>query len=234
MSVSELLVVPPNRCTGALPRSSRVGSICPLAAEHIDLIPSGEWAGLIAQRQSAAVNMRDFIRDINDQDGVGSCATESTAKGIETQRLLHGLPYVALNPWFIYSHTSGGVDRGSSIDENLEFVRKYGCASKDVWPRSKGWRTKPTQEAYHDALQYKIDEFYDVTTTQEIGSCLLKGHVVVFGWQSHSELMIDLISPSTALVVNSWGDTWSGDGMHEVRLSSVNFMYGCFAIRTTS
>jgi hypothetical protein len=157
--VSDTLIIPPGKKTGCLPRRSRVGEVCPLLADHINVIPRDEWAQYIGE-----VELSIYVRKIKDQNGVGSCATESTAQGVEIVRSFAGLPWVELNPWFIYATSSGGVDRGSNIDTNLEFVRQYGVAPESVWPRSRGWRTKPSADAYEAAKAFRIDEFYDVTS----------------------------------------------------------------------
>lgn len=223
------LIIPDGKKTGCLPRVSKVGGVCPLLSDRVKTIPVGEWPGLIGE-----VELRSRVTKIKDQDGVGSCATESTSQGVEIVRAWSGKPYVELNPWFIYQTTSGGSDRGSSIDENLEFVRANGIAPESIWPRSKGWRTRPSEEAKAAALEYRIDEFFDITTTEEIGTALLLGFPVVFGWQGHSCVLTQLLSTTEAEYANSWAPTWGDQGFGRIRLSSINFQYGAFAIRTVS
>lgn len=222
----DLLIVPPDRATGCLPRVSRPGEWCSLAAEAIGVIPVEEWAGLIPD----APNLRQRVNKIKDQDGVGSCATESTTQATEITRDMSGQPWVELNPWFIYHTSSGGRDSGSSVDANLRFVREKGIAPESVWPRSKGWRAKPSAEAYEAALSYRIEEFYDIQNTTEIGSALLKGFPVVFGWSGHSCVLTRLLTPTQAEYANSWGN-WGDQGFGKINLRSINFGYGAWALR---
>jgi len=112
-------------------------------------------------------------------------------------------------------------------------VRDNGIAPESVWPRSKGWQATPSADAREAAKLYRIEEFYDITTTAEIGTALLLGFPVVFGWSGHSCVMTQLVNPTTAEYANSWGN-WGDQGFGQLRLSSVNFNYGAFAVRTVS
>lgn len=162
-----------------------------------------------------------------------SCAAESTVGNFTTTRVFNGLPLVEFNPWFVYNTTSGGRDGGSSIDENLEFMRKYGVAPASIWPRSKGWRAKPSAEAYAEALKYRVIEFYDITNAEELGSALLQGFCVTFGRSGHAIYSIELVSTTTHRYMNSWGD-WGDKGTEVENLSRINWGYGAFAIRVVT
>jgi hypothetical protein len=177
------------------------------------------------------VRGRDDVQEILDQNGVGSCATEMTAQGIRTQKVRQNLPNVQLNPWFLYYHASGGVDRGSSIDEDAVLARDIGCASMAVWPREKGWRTKPSAEAYADALNHRIFEMFELASQREVMTALVKDHPVGFGHDSHAELMVDILSLTEADVANSWSKQWGDGGYHSFPFSRINFAYGCIAFR---
>ena len=178
-----------------------------------------------------SVELRSCVTTIKDQDGVGTCATESTTQAVEIVRRFEGQEYVELNPWSIYWYTSGGRDSGSSIDDNLAYVREKGICPESLWPRSKGWKSRPSAEAMEAALQYRIDEFYDVTTIAEAGTALLLGFPVVFGWQGHSLRAHAATStpppPSTPIRGRRPGATTDSA---RCRLNSINFGYGMFAL----
>jgi hypothetical protein len=143
---------------GCLPRKFRPGERCPMLGEQIKIIPSGEWD---AAAKDLGDSLPQHITHVLDQDGVGSCATEATAGSVMLSRSVAGMESVLLNPWSIYATTSGGRDGGSAIDDNLAFAREYGICPESIWPRSKGWRAKPSAEAMEEAKKFKIVEFYE-------------------------------------------------------------------------
>lgn len=226
-------IIPPGKKAGCLPRSTKVGAACPLFGEKIQVLSEEDIRDAIVYRKANGISNRKWVDEILDQDGVGSCATEATAQGVKTRKKMSGRDCKTLNPWFLYYHSSGGVDRGSSIDENLALARDKGVPSMEVWPRSKGWQTRPSDEAYADALNNRIFEFYDMGSIMEIRTALVMDFVVVFGHDSHAELMIDIPDYAGADVANSWSTGWGDGGFHTkpFPFSRVNFNYGAFAVR---
>jgi hypothetical protein len=218
----------PRHLGGCLPRKTKFGQCCLPLADSIEIIPRSQWNDLIG-----TVDLRPKVNQVLDQDGVGSCATESTTQALMIAREVAGHPFELLNPWSIYRVTSGGSDNGSSIDENLEYAREYGVLPESYWPRSKGWRAVPPTGWKDVAAQYRIDEFFDIRNTEEVGTALLLGFPVVFGWDGHSCVMTSLKSSTVAGYANSWGD-WGDEGFGTVKLSSINFSYGAFAVRTAT
>ena len=214
---------------GCLPRRSRPGELCPMAADRVPLVPEDEW-----DRWGQEVNLRPFVRTVLDQDGVGSCAAEATTQAVMIARAIAGLPHVVLNPWTLYCYTSGGVDRGSSIDENLRVAMERGIAPMNLWPRSKGWRAKPTGAAAEAALLYRPAEFWDVADVSEHVSCLLKANPVVWGANGHAVCAVHYDSRGP-LIVNSWGEEWEDDGFGVwTPYTKINWSYGAFAVRCSA
>jgi len=225
---------PPNRVRGCLPRRSRPGTICPMAADRIKVIPRAEWSDLASQL-AAGQGLKPFVRDVLDQASVGSCGMESSAGSVMVSRVFRGLDHVLLNPLSGYHFTCHGVDRGSSIDENLEFIREHGLAPESVWPRSKGWRAKPSVEAMAAALAFRIEEFYDISSIDEMVSAILQGYPVVYGANGHAVCKVRHLNENEGEDLNSWGPEW-GDGGFGVWASyrAVNWQYGAWAIRACS
>ena len=229
-SSNPTIVYPSNRIAGCLPRKFRPGEKCPMMASRIKIIPSGDWA---AAAKELGDSLRRKVPVVLDQGSIGSCATEATAGDVMINRSIAGSPSVLLNPLFIYHHTSGGSDNGSSIDENLAFVRDNGIAPEAVWPRSKGFRIKPPADAYEAAKDFKIEEFFDIGTVNEFVSALLKGFAVVFGSNGHAILAVQHMG-SYPLILNSWGD-WEDGGFGKwCSYNAINWGYGAFAVRVPS
>lgn len=171
--------------------------------------------------------------------GVHNCATESTSQAMEVIGVRCGFKWQELNPWSIYRVTSGGSDRGSNIDDNLEFARTVGVLPCSYFPRygANGtvinkWNAKPPDGWEEVAAVNRIDEWWDMTTIDEVGTALLLGYPVVVGWSSHSEVMVDLLPGAKAVVANSWSTEWGDKGFHVEPLSKINWGYGAFAVRT--
>lgn len=221
-------VSPPDRPMGVLPRASRFGEFCGAAADHIPLIPRADWSGFAGQSP-----VKNFVKEIKDQDGVGSCATESSTQAVQVIEAIAGRPFIELNPWFIYHTTSGGSDRGSSIDANLRFIREHGIAPASVWGRDQGWRKRPSDEAVEAALEHRIEEFYDIASVDEMVSALIQGWPVVWGSKGHSVLKVEHLNEREGLDCNSWGEKWGNGGFGVwTPYSSINWNYGAWALRT--
>lgn len=220
---------PANTKPGCLPRKFNPGELFPMASEKITLIDRADWARLAKDN----LQMKPFVKVILDQNGYGSCATESTTGAVMACRAFAGLPHVLLNPLSIYSTTSGGRDSGSSIDVNLDFAQKYGICPELAWPRSNGWRTKPTADAMKAALDFRIEEVYDISTIEEMVSALLTGFCVVYGANGHSVLKVQHLDETQGLDANSWATTWGDKGFGVwAKYRAINWAYGAFAVRS--
>jgi len=218
---------------GCLPRRTKPGETCPLFSSRVQVIPEGEW-----EQRSKDITLQPFSRTPFNQRNVGSCAAESKDKAVDTGMAVAGLPEVRFNPYGTYHFVNGGQDRGSTLDDNLNFGREYGCFPEAVWPRSKGWQQKPDEAAMAEAAKYKIVEYYDITTKAEFVSALLLGIPVTFGAKGHAVTAVaHLHARNAPLIINSWGETWEDGGFGVWatynELASM-LRYGCYAVRTVT
>jgi len=218
--------------TGCLPRTSLVGSTCPLLSTRIETLPDD----VLSQYED--VDLSHLVRKIKYQNPAGSCAAESSTLADEVGRESAGQAFEELNSWFVYYHTGGQRDRGdgrsggSEIDTNLAFIRENGVAPISVWPRiDNGWRTKPSAEAYEAAKSFKILEFYDITSIAEAKTAIVLGMPVVYGANGHSVLKVAMNGKDA----NSWGTTWKDAGFGVwVPFNRINWNYGAFAVRVAT
>lgn len=199
-------------------------------------IPRSEWPEWIAAKN----NNSSYVWNIYDQDGVGSCACESCYGAFKVIREACGLERVEFNPWAAYNLVSGGVDRGSTLPDNLNLLRDTGAFPESVWPRSKGWRTRPPQEAFDAAAQYRIDEYYQTSSWDEAASAMLLGWILYYGRQGHALFGVDLLNDRQFRYGNSWGQWGSASPFNdEVTYgfgvdngASIEWGYGAYAFRT--
>lgn len=226
--------------SGALPRQTAFGKLkgVPVFRDVIEIIPESEWLSLIPKQDGLRQCVppcygHESEQGIYDQDGVGSCASEAKDQSMSIIRVAKGLRWVEFNPWGTYYTVSGGVDRGSTLDDNIAFAMERGCFPESIWPRSKGWRAKPSDAAYEAAYDYRLLEVFDIETREEAGTALLKGWPVYYGSNGHAKVFVRLTEDgNTCIYANSWALTWGDGGFGMERLTSVNFGYGCFAVRS--
>jgi len=131
-------------------------------------------------------------------------------------------------------------DSGAQIRNAIKAMNKYGICSDELWPYDpKTMFNKPTPEAYIDALQYKVLDYYRVSVDQNaIKQVIASGYPLVIGISIYESFE----SPQTAEsgvvplpqkgedlmgghcmcvygydqegahVRNSWGPTWGKNG----------------------
>jgi len=181
----------------------------PIVRDVMDVIPDTDWLDIIRGTNKPECSTLSWLTF--DQNGYGSCASEAGNMGTTVVREASGRERVEFNPLFTYYTVSGGRDGGSSLDENVAFLKEHGSCPESVWPRSKGFRAKPSDEAYAAAENYRADEIYDIDTSssavfyREFGSALLYGYCVDFGYPGHSILATELVEedPSNPIMSQS-------------------------------
>ncbi len=221
------LVIPNGKATGLLPSRGVFGDSCPLFADEIEVIPREHWAELIPQQPG----LRPHVHHVFDQDGEGSCASESATGALQIIRTVAGQSFVKLNPWSVYAYTKIGGG-GSTLDDNMRHLRDHGVAPMSIWPRSEGVRRLPADVAAI-AKQYRLDEFYELGSELEAGTALLKGFPVAFGWNGHSCCFTRLLDDrGNAEYLNSWHESWGDQGFGRLNLREVYWGYRMFAYRT--
>ena len=200
-----------------------------------NLIPTNKWDALINHPDKP--NMRKFVPKghILSQGSVGSCASESKDGLTMATRVRLGQTPVKMNAYGTYGRVNGGYDGGSSLQANLEFAMEKGCFPEDVWPRSHGWRTEPSREAYEAAMHFRVKEIWNVANWEEFVSALLYGCGVYFGYPGHAIWATEPLPGGTRTgYCNSWGDDWGDEGFGTLNKSSIQWGYRAYAFRVVT
>ena len=153
-----------------------------------------------------------------DQDGYGYCWCHSTVSAMLIVRAKMNQPYADLSAFHIGCIIKGYRNQGGRGAESMEFAAEKGCATSATWPQQSTQRGNDKAEMWADAAKYRITEWMDLGRSKErLVTCLLMGIPVVsdFNWWSHSVCTVDLVSinPFRTRIWNSWGDSWSENGM---------------------
>jgi len=224
---------------GLLPRVTHFGGLKGIPifrdAEDLPIIPRSEWQGILDT--AGAPECSSLIWNVYNQSSVGSCAAEGCYKMGETVREKCGRVRHQFNPYAMYHFTSGGRDNGSSLDANIQFAFTRGCVREALWPRSKGWKAVPSDEALEDAERFRYAECFDIDIDSqsqyelEIGTCLLYGIGVYAGYSGHAIYLTRMISPTEVEYINSWDYDWGNNGFGTIKYSKLYRGYGAFAVR---
>ena len=131
------------------------------------------------------------------------------------------------------------IDDGSSVEEALKKVKKYGACNSKYWPNDAPWNERPSEEAFADGLKGKeIKKWYILKNLKQLKQALVSGYPVAaaVAWvfkeydenyvmnyvtkeeadkcdYGHAIVFVGY-NDSTELIEfrNSWGSEWANDG----------------------
>ena len=231
---AQLLANPPPGCGTGLIQECREPPPRSLSVEQagIKVVPIDQWPERIAELNAAKAWPNSHVWTVFNQGNIGSCASEAICGAMQALRSQEGQQKVTFNPYGLYGRVNGGRDAGSTLQDNLSFVQRYGCFPESIWPRSKGWQAQPSAEAYEAAKAYRLQEVVQVRSREEFGSALLAGLPVYFGYPGHAIFAVELIDQNRFWYVNSWGTNWGQQGRGTLSFSQVAWYYGAYAILT--
>lgn len=225
---------PPGKATGLLLRKDRPRELCRMYGDEFPRPDRDQ----INESIRAGLSNRPFAKWTYDQDGRGSCATEGEAQLLSLLGLKSTGLYIVYNPWPNYWQVTGGRDVGSSLGENLAFVRDRGMIPAVDWPRWRDgrivnpWNRQPPDSAWEKAQLHRIDEFWEITTADEFRAALARDFTVYAGYRGHAIRFVALKDWNTLVYKNSWGHDWNDEGFGELNISSIYWGYGVYCERS--
>lgn len=224
---------------GLVPRDlvlQPVGYAASIPPANIPLIPRTEWSARIKEGE-ATQSFLSHIRNRGnnggvmpslDQNGVGYCWAYGTTNAISLLRAKQGEPYVRLSGHAIGCKVKNFRDEGGWGALSLDFAFQNGVPSVEAWPEKSMSRSNDTTATWANAALYKPDEgFVDLAspvynrdlTFDQVMTCLLNRVPVIcdFDWWGHCVCACDPVETSPGQfgvrIWNSWGDSWSQNGM---------------------
>lgn len=203
-----------------------------MRAVPLDLIPESEWAERIREKVEAKSQLSDIWRRKNvpilDQNGKGYCWAHSGTSAVQAIRAAMNLPTVGLSAYAVACIIKGYRDQGGWGAQGLDFICERGVPSEDFWPQRSMSSANDKPETWANAALHKVVEWYAQMerpqydrqlSRQQVATCLLNNIPVIvdYNWWGHSVCALDLvILPSGKFgvrIANSWGTSWSDQGM---------------------
>lgn len=160
----------------------RLGTLPPAAAGPVERWPvfgTVDAGRLIPRSQWKPVSLRHLFPQIRDQDGIGMCNCSATGNVVEGCRRLANLPAVPLSAGDLYRRVSGGVDRGSLLEDALRELMAAGIAPAATVPYLDWRRDVPA--AAGERTKYRITEAVWCPTFDHVASALQQGFLVDIG-----------------------------------------------------
>jgi hypothetical protein len=194
----------------------------------LPLIDESDIPAMIAEKQASKSNLSDIrMRGMGgqmipsrDQNGRGYCWAHSTTSAVILRRAADNQPYADLSAYAIACIIKNYRDQGGWGGESVEFAAERGIPTSKFWPQQSVSRSDDNPQTWADAAKHKVTEWMDLDPDQmeiQVATCLLLNIplVVDLNWWSHSIAYADLLGwkPLKVRLWNSWGDSWSSQGM---------------------
>ncbi|MDI1480196.1 C1 family peptidase [Polyangium sp. y55x31] len=196
------------------------------------------------------VDLRPFMSPVEDQKNTNSCAANATAGAYEYLVKRHlGEDAYDVSRLFIYYNgravddPENIEDQGSVLHSVITSLKEYGACSEETWAfEPEAVNEQPSDEAYQEAAQFRIEDTELVPTNLEAWkTALAEGHPIIFGVKlfssfdkhkkaglvpvptpretgreshgGHAMLCVGYSDPDQVFIVrNSWGPEWGDKG----------------------
>lgn len=164
-----------------------------------------------------------------DQDGKGYCWAHSGVSANLLVRARDNQPYADLSAYAIACIIKSYQDEGGWGAEGVDWQVKNGVPTSKTWAQQSMSKSNDNAAMRAEAALYKPNGVWaDMQNNDDraLATCLCHDYPVVvdFNWWSHSVCACRLITwnPLKILIWNSWGDSWSANGMGELEGSKAS------------
>jgi len=230
-----------------LPRDDKPGDVFSVFEDSkVDIIPRSEW-----KEASLAIRTQvNLVKKIKDQGNEGSCASNATAQAAEIIfNKQSGVDnWIELSAMSLYKRVGRDPNSGSTVSSNLREIRDVGIlpVNNDKNKRRfvhtfppRGFYTKYPRGWQETAKQFRVTEWWDITSFDGFVTALLTGSPVVYGRSGHAicGVIPEYVDRGWYIkYANSWGN-WGDNGFgldSESFISRAIASYGAFAPRVTT
>jgi hypothetical protein len=213
---------------GLVPRDYRnypVGYLATAKPFDLPLIPDADVMALIAERTAAGALLSNFRNRGNkgqpipsrDQDGVGYCWCHSGTSAMLVARAVANEPYADLSAFAVGCMIKGYRDEGGWGSEGVEFIGQRGVPTSEFWAQRSMSRANDNPRTWENAKLHRFTDWMDGEPRNEgqlrTGLISNASGILDFNWWSHSVGGVDYLGPRRIRIWNSWGDSWSENGL---------------------
>lgn len=181
----------------------------------------------LASAKAMLSDVRDIgnnggLIDALDQNGKGYCWAHSGGTCHIVARAVLGEPYVPLSPFAVACMIKGFRDEGGWGSEGIEFQATRGIPSAEFWPMQSMDRANDNPKTWENAALHKMVRWVELdpdNMMDQLHTALLWKWPVVcdFNWWSHSVGAMNSIAEDEIDILNSWGNTWSQNGLGRLK-----------------
>ena len=193
------------------------------------------------------VDLRPIVPEVLDQGQTSACTAHALTMAERIARIKQVLHDVKLSRIFVYFNErliegTTSSDAGAILRDGANVLHTYGAPLESDWPFDPSQLTvKPPDQAYKDAVQDEVNNYFTVDQTlNEIKLCLFEGYPVAFGATIFNEFEGDEVAKTGIVpmptnnsvqagghailivgyddstqrftVLNSWSDQWGDKG----------------------
>jgi hypothetical protein len=195
-------------------------------SEYEARIKEMEAAGSdIMARSLAGTNGKEFL--CKDQNGTNFCWANAPAHCFEIARLYSNDELIYFSPGSVAGPVNGFSNTGGWGGAAVNRMVSDGISPADIYPVNQVRKPSNFADAMQVAATYKVLEWWELDTLQDVVSCLLRGWPVAVGlnWWSHEVSYTNALWIDGTLAIgfrNSWGMSYGSKGFSILKGSRMN------------